>query len=157
MAIVSTDFNSLFAFRNLSGIQKQLSSSIGKLSSGLRVNKFSDDPSGTVPSVRFSAPLGGIRADGLNARDDVSLLRIAGGSMPQSREILPRMRGLVYAINSLQAMEANTVAAKSNITDADMASEVARFSKLQIISQAGLAAISTRNIQNRVPGMLYSL
>lgn len=94
MVIVNTNFNSLFAYRNFSGIQRQLTSSIGKLS---------------------------------------------------------------CAIDSLQAMEINTVAAKSNITDADMASEVARFSKLQIISQAGLAAVSTDNLQRRVPGVLYSL
>ena len=64
-------------------------------------------------------------------------------------------RRLNYIINDLNAMEINMTAAKSNITDADMASEITHFAKLQIISQAATSVIAqANNIQQRVVGML---
>ncbi|HOX28424.1 MAG TPA: flagellin [bacterium] len=60
-----------------------------------------------------------------------------------------------YAINDLSAMEVNMSAAKSNITDADMASEVAMFAKLQILSQMGASVLAHGNdLQARIVGLL---
>ena len=61
-------------------------------------------------------------------------------------------------VNDLSAQEINTIAARSNITDADMASEISHFAKLQILAQAGTAVLAqSNNIQQRVVNMLDDL
>ena len=61
-------------------------------------------------------------------------------------------------VNDLTALEINTAAAKSNITDVDMAAEISHFAKLQILSQAGTAVLAqSNNIQQRIVGILADL
>lgn len=61
-------------------------------------------------------------------------------------------------INNLTAQEINTAAAKSNITDVDMAAEISYFARLQILSQAGTAMLAQANsLQERIVGILEDL
>jgi flagellin len=62
-------------------------------------------------------------------------------------------------VNDLTAQEINTVAAKSNITDVDMAAEISIFARLQILSQAGTAVMAhqSNNIQERIVSLLENL
>jgi flagellin len=61
---------------------------------------------------------------------------------------------LNHVINDLQAQDVNIAAAKSRITDADMASEISAFTKLQVLTQVGTAMLSQANAQ---PQMVLSL
>ena len=54
---------------------------------------------------------------------------------------------LNFIINDLQAENINISAAKSRIYDADMASEISQFTKLQILQQTGTAILAQANAQ----------
>jgi flagellin len=54
---------------------------------------------------------------------------------------------LQFIINDLSAEDINVSAAKSRITDADMASEISNFTRLQVLSQAATAMLAQANVQ----------
>ena len=56
-------------------------------------------------------------------------------------------RRLEYIINDLSAEDINISAAKSRIYDADMASEISEFTRLQILQQTGTAILAQANAQ----------
>lgn len=56
-------------------------------------------------------------------------------------------RDLERVVNSLSSTDVNLAAAASRISDADMASEISEFAKLQVISMAATAMIAQANAQ----------
>ena len=95
MAIsVLTNVASLNAQRNLSATQSALSASIGRLSSGMRINQASDDAAGLGISENLKADLRSRGQAQLNANDGVSLTQIAEGSMNEMTGLVTRMREL---------------------------------------------------------------
>ncbi|MEW6202028.1 MAG: flagellin, partial [bacterium] len=67
-------------------------------------------------------------------------------------------RRLNSVVDDLQSMETNMVAARSRITDADMASEISHFAKLQILSEATVATLAQANdLPERVVSLLEKM
>ncbi len=95
MAIsVLTNVASLNAQRNLASTQSALSASIGRLSSGMRINQASDDAAGLGISENLKADLRSLGQAQRNANDGVSLTQIAEGSMNEMTGLVTRMREL---------------------------------------------------------------
>jgi flagellin len=93
-AVINTNTASLGAQRNLMGSQSSLSTSLQRLSSGLRINSAKDDAAGLAISSRMSAQISGINQAVRNANDAISLSQTAEGALSQSSDILRRMRDL---------------------------------------------------------------
>lgn len=91
---ILTNVASLGAQRNLSKSQSALGESIGRLSSGLRINKASDDAAGLGISENLKADIRGIAQAGRNANDGVSLAQVAEGALNEQHGIVSRMREL---------------------------------------------------------------
>ncbi len=91
---ILTNTASLTAQRNLSKSQSAMSGNIGKLSSGLRINKASDDAAGLGISENLKADIRGLAQAGRNANDAVSLGQVAEGAMNEQQGIVTRMREL---------------------------------------------------------------
>ncbi len=95
MAIsILTNVASLNAQRNLNTTQASLASSIGRLSSGMRINKAGDDAAGLGISENLKADLRSLSQAQRNANDGVSLTQVAEGSMNEMAGIVTRMREL---------------------------------------------------------------
>jgi flagellin len=62
---------------------------------------------------------------------------------------------LEHTINNLQAASENLVASESRVRDTDVAAEMVRFTKNQILSQAGTAMLAQANA--RPQGVLQLL
>lgn len=98
---VNTNVTSLNAQRNLATTQTQLSTSMQRLSSGLRVNSAKDDAAGLAISERMSAQVRGMNVAIRNANDGISLAQTAEGALGKVGDSLQRMRELaVQARNS---------------------------------------------------------
>jgi flagellin len=98
---VNTNVTSLNAQRNLSTTQSQLSTSMQRLSSGLRVNSAKDDAAGLAISERMNAQVRGMNVAIRNANDGISLAQTAEGALGKVGDSLQRMRELaVQARNS---------------------------------------------------------
>ena len=98
---INTNVNSLTAQRNLTGSQMSLSTSMQRLSSGLRINSAKDDAAGLAISERFSSQIRGLNQASRNANDGISLAQTAEGALSSSSNILQRVRELaVQSANS---------------------------------------------------------
>lgn len=93
-SIVNTNLNSLTAQRNLSMTQSSLSTSMQRLSSGLRINSAKDDAAGLAIAERMSAQVRGMNVAIRNANDGISLAQTAEGALGRIGDNLQRMREL---------------------------------------------------------------
>jgi len=97
---INTNLVSLNAQRNLSSSQSALSTSMQRLSSGLRVNSAKDDAAGLAIAERMSAQSRGMSVAMRNANDAISLAQTAEGALGKVGDIFQRMRELaVQAAN----------------------------------------------------------
>lgn len=95
MAIsVNTNVTSMKAQNQLNGANSKLSTSMERLSSGLRINSAKDDAAGLQISNRMSSQVNGIGVAMRNANDGISIAQTAEGAMQESTNILQRMRDL---------------------------------------------------------------
>jgi flagellin len=98
---VLTNVASLNAQRNLATTQANLASSIGKLSSGMRINTAADDAAGLGISENLQANIRSLAQAQRNANDGISLSQVAEGGMNEMQGIVSRMRELsVQSSNS---------------------------------------------------------
>ena len=85
---------SLSAQRSLGSTQGQFASAIERLSSGLRINRASDDSAGLAVSEKLKNQIRGLNQAQRNAQDAVSLLQTAEGALNETHSLLARMREL---------------------------------------------------------------
>ena len=93
-ATINTNISSLTAQRNLGVSQSSLSTSIQRLSSGLRINSAKDDAAGLAISERFTTQIRGLNQAVRNANDGISLAQVAEGALAGASNILQRVREL---------------------------------------------------------------
>lgn len=99
-SIINTNLASLNAQRNLSTSQASLSTTMQRLSSGLRVNSAKDDAAGLAIAERMNAQVRGMNVAMRNANDGISMAQTAEGALSKVGDNLQRMRELaVQAAN----------------------------------------------------------
>jgi len=91
---INTNVQSLNAQRNLSTSQSSLSTTMQRLSSGLRVNSAKDDAAGLAIAERMNAQVRGMNVAVRNANDGVSMAQTAEGALSKVTDALQRMREL---------------------------------------------------------------
>ncbi len=97
---INSNIAAMNAYRNLSVNDKQMQSSLEKLSSGLRINRAADDAAGLSIAQGLQAQIGGLKVASRNAQDGVNVVQTADGALNESAQILQRMRDLaVQAAN----------------------------------------------------------
>lgn len=101
-ATINTNPMSLNAQRNLSTSQSSLSTSVQRLSSGLRVNSAKDDAAGLAIADRMNTQAKGFDVAIRNANDGISMAQTAESAMQAITDNLQRMRELaVQAANGV--------------------------------------------------------
>lgn len=91
---INTNVASLNAQRNLSKSQGDLSRSMQRLSSGLRINSAKDDAAGLAISDRMTSQIRGLNQAARNSNDGISMAQTAEGALQETTNILQRMREL---------------------------------------------------------------
>jgi flagellin len=116
---INTNVMSLNAQRNLSASQAGLTTTMQRLSSGLRVNSAKDDAAGLAIAERMQSQVRGMSVALRNANDAVSLTQTGEGALSKISDALQRMREL--AVQSRNATN----------NDDDRASLQKEFAELQ--------------------------
>ncbi len=99
-ANINTNIASLNSQRNLNVSQGSLTTSLQRLSSGLRINSAKDDAAGLAISERFTSQIRGLNQAVRNANDGISLAQTAEGGLSTAGDLLQRIRELsVQAAN----------------------------------------------------------
>ena len=100
MSTINTNIASLNAQRNLANSANSLTTSMSRLSSGLRVNSAKDDAAGLAIAERMNAQTRGMNVGIRNANDGISMAQTAEGALGSISNNLQRMRELaVQAAN----------------------------------------------------------
>ena len=92
--IINHNISALNAHRQLGANQNAVTSSLEKLSSGLRINKAGDDAAGLAISEKMRGQIRGLEMAQKNAQDGISLIQTAEGALNETHAILQRMREL---------------------------------------------------------------
>lgn len=97
---INHNIQALNAYANLSRNQFSTSKAMEKLSSGLRINRASDDAAGLAISEKMRGQIRGMNQAERNSLDGISLIQTAEGAMGEVHSMLQRMRELaVQAAN----------------------------------------------------------
>ena len=91
---VNTNIASLTTQKNLNRASDNLSTSMQRLSSGLRINSAKDDAAGLQIANRLTSQINGLNVAVKNANDGISIAQTAEAAMGESTTILQRMREL---------------------------------------------------------------
>ena len=109
--VINTNIASLNSQRNLTTSQASLSTSLQRLSSGLRINSAKDDAAGLAISEGLRSQVGGLKVAVRNAQDGVSVVQTAEGALTETHSILQRMRDLAVQAANDGSLDTNAKAA----------------------------------------------
>jgi len=93
-SVLNTNIASLVAQRNLAGAQTKLALSVERLSSGLRINRASDDASGMAVATVINSQIRITSTAYRNANDAMSMMQTAEGALQEAGDMLLRMKEL---------------------------------------------------------------
>ncbi len=97
---INHNMSAIVANKKLLRTENSLSNSIEKLSTGLRINRASDDAAGMAIASKMTAQIKGLGQASRNSSDGVSVLETADGALNEVHSMLQRMRELsVQAAN----------------------------------------------------------
>ncbi|OGI09965.1 MAG: hypothetical protein A2Y40_02040 [Candidatus Margulisbacteria bacterium GWF2_35_9] len=105
------------AWRTLGVSNTGLSASLEKLSSGYRINRGSDDPSGLLISEKLRAQIGGLTQAISNASDAISMVQTAEGALTEMNNMLNSIRTLAVHAANAGANDSSSIAADQTAVD----------------------------------------
>jgi flagellin len=109
---VATNTGALMAQAAASSVNKQMETSMERLSTGKRINAASDDAAGVAIASRLSAEIKGTNQSIRNAMDGQALIDTAEGAHKEVENILQRMREVaVQAANDTNSAADRTAMA----------------------------------------------
>ncbi|WP_280870167.1 flagellin [Frigoribacterium sp. PvP032] len=109
---INTNLAANNTYRNLNATQNDLSKSLEKLSSGLRINRAADDAAGLSISEGLRSQVGGLTVAARNAQDGISVVQTAEGGLNEVHSILQRVRDLAVQAGN----DSNNADARKAIT-----------------------------------------
>lgn len=134
---INTNIAANNSYRNLSNTQNDLSKSLEKLSSGLRINRAADDAAGLAISEGLRSQVGGLTVASRNAQDGISLIQTAEGALTEVHSILQRMRDLAVQAgsdsNNVKSREAISTEAKALNDELTRISQTSNFNGIQLL------------------------
>ena len=123
---VNTNTTSLNVQKNLNRASDALSTSMQRLSSGLKINSAKDDAAGLQIATRMSSQIRGNTQAIQNANDGISVAQTAEGALQASTDILQRMREL--AVKARNGTNGTADQTATNSEFAQMSDEITRIS-----------------------------
>lgn len=125
-------------------INRDISKSLEKLSTGLRINRSSDDAAGMGVSESLRTQVRGTAQAMRNAQDGIAAINIAEGAANEVSDILQRMRELAVqsandTLTSNERQYTNTEF-KQLTTEIDRIASVTNYNGMKLISSSGTSA-----------------
>ncbi len=124
---VNTNTTSLTAQMNLSKSQSRMNTSLERLSTGLKINRASDDPAGLVTSELQKAQISGLTKSIENIERGTTMVQTAESGLGEIGSILLKMRDI--AVNSANTATQDTASLAANQAEVDaLATSITRIS-----------------------------
>jgi flagellin len=100
MTSINTNTASVLAANALVRNERAMSTSMERLSTGLRINSAKDDAAGLAIAKKMSAQVSGLKVAARNANDAISMLQTYEGALREMTDMMQRMRDLTLQANS---------------------------------------------------------
>jgi flagellin len=95
MTSINTNLSSLSSIQNLIGLNRSINTNMNRLSSGLRINRASDDAAGLSIANRLNSQMRGLGEAFDAAQTGINLANVADSSLDTVNQNLQRIRELV--------------------------------------------------------------
>ena len=100
MTKIASNIISLSSQNAVKNTQRSITSTMLRLSTGLRINRPSDDPAGLAVSTKFTSQINGYNAASRNINDAITMLQTADGALSEISSLMDRMRELAVQSSS---------------------------------------------------------
>lgn len=111
MSRINTNVSSLIAQTNLAKSNGALTTSLERLSTGLRINRGADDPSGLIVSERLRSEITGVTSAIDNAERAINVISTAEAALEEVSTLLRDLRGLIVESANTGAFSKEEIAA----------------------------------------------
>ncbi|EPA3229464.1 TPA: flagellin FliC, partial [Shigella boydii] len=139
--VINTNSLSLITQNNINKNQSALSSSIERLSSGLRINSAKDDAAGQAIANRFTSNIKGLTQAARNANDGISVAQTTEGALSEINNNLQRIRELTVqastGTNSDSDLDSIQDEIKSRLDEIDRVSGQTQFNGVNALAKDG--------------------
>ncbi|MDF7651453.1 FliC/FljB family flagellin [Pantoea sp. Acro-805] len=143
--VINTNSLSLITQNNINKNQSALSTSIERLSSGLRINSAKDDAAGQAIANRFTSNINGLTQAARNANDGISAAQTTEGALSEINNNLQRIRELTVqsqnGTNSDSDLSSIQDEIKSRLDEIDRVSDQTTFNGVNVLSKNGTMSI----------------
>ncbi|MDT0500490.1 MULTISPECIES: FliC/FljB family flagellin [unclassified Halomonas] len=139
MSVINTNITSMIGQQNLNESKNALTTSMERLSSGLRINSAKDDAAGQAIANRMSAQITGLSQASRNANDGISIAQTAEGSLNQINDNLQRVRELTVqaqnGTNSDSDLQSIQDEVNQRLNEINRISEETDFNGVKVLSE----------------------
>ena len=127
MATINTNMSANIAANSMVRNERTMTSTMERLSTGLRINSAKDDAAGLAISSKMTSQIRGLDQAVRNANDAISMIQVAEGAMKEVTNMFQRMREL--AVQSIS--DSNTADDRSALNNEykQLSAEVARIAE----------------------------
>lgn len=120
MTRINTNVSSLVAQNRLQTSNKDLQTALTRLSTGLRINKGSDDPAGLIASEALRSEITSLNKSISNTRRASQIISTADSALGQVSSLLNDIRGLVVEAANSGALSPDEIAANQLQVDSSL-------------------------------------
>ncbi len=135
---INTNIDSLIVQRNLNSTQGALTTSMERLSSGLRINSAADDVAGYAANQRLQGQVNGVMQAAQNTQEAVALVQTAQGALNDVEQMLQRMRELSVQLangtNSESDKEAIEAESEQLTKEIERVGETTKFNGVELLA-----------------------
>ena len=141
--VVNTNMASTNALNNLNRVNRRLSGTFERISSGLRIARAGDDAAGLAVAENLDAATRGLNVARRNVNDGLGLLQIAEGATNEVANNLKRMREL--AVQSASETLDNTERQYIQTEYTQLESEIHRIANITEFNGVGISRGASTN------------
>lgn len=140
MPSIQTNLNAMFALRQLGIHNEALTRALERLSSGYRINRSADDPSGLAIADKLRAQVRGYQQASKNLGQGVNLVRTAEDGMTQVLDLLITARDLALESSNSSTTQSDRLVNQSEVdqlmAEIDRLATAVRFNSLRLLNGA---------------------
>ena len=127
MATINTNMSANIASNAMTRNERSMSSTMERLSTGIRINSAKDDAAGLAISSKMTSQINGLNQAVRNANDAISMIQVAEGAMKEVTNMFQRMREL--AVQAISDSNTNADRGALNNEYKQLSAEVARIAE----------------------------
>jgi flagellin len=153
--IINHNISAINAQRVQGESVKDVTKSMEKLASGMRINRAGDDASGLAVSEKMRSQIRGLGQASRNAGDGISLIQTTEGYLQESQDILQRLRELsvqssngIYTAQDRQQIQ---VEVSQLVDEVDRVASHAQFNGMNLLT----GAFAREEGTNTVPAAMW--